>query len=222
MQQLETDLNYISSLPDRPAMATDALKREFDKAGNAIKDYINSIMIPDLVTYQTELQASVANQINSVRTELEGAMSTLQTTLEGELTALQETVNTALTQGLGGKTELGDFVITEENTKNKSNNMPRITTTWQYGTGTCTDTLTKTGYKPIGLVGGFGMSRPQGSNTTSGSDRYCSGNWRVKECYVSALNDSSISIYTSAESVPNHRKYTRRNSSKLQGTMGKS
>lgn len=204
MQQLETDLNYISSLPDRPAMATQDLKREFDKAGNVIKDYINNIMIPDLTTFQTNLEASVANQMNSLRGELEERMNTLQTTLEGELRDLQNTVNTALTQGLDSKTSYGDLVITEENTKDDSTGLPRITTNIQYGEGTCSDTITKTGYKPIGLVGGWYMTRPAGSNTNRGSSRYCSGAWTVRENYVSNLTANSITIFTRANSNPNH------------------
>lgn len=147
MQQLETDLNYISSLPDRPAMATDALKREFDKAGNAIKDYINSIMIPDLVTYQTELQASVASQINSVRTELEGAMSTLQTTLEGEMQELSSSLTEALNAVTGtanSKVSYGDFAFTTET----------ISGTLNMGAYRADAiALSKSGYYPLGLIG---------------------------------------------------------------------
>lgn len=58
MQQLEADLNYISSLEDRPAMATAALKAQFDMAGNTIKDYINSLLIPSI---SSDIAASLAS-----------------------------------------------------------------------------------------------------------------------------------------------------------------
>lgn len=58
MQQLETDLNYISSLEDRPAMATAALKAQFDMAGNTIKNYINSLLIPSI---SSDIAASLAS-----------------------------------------------------------------------------------------------------------------------------------------------------------------
>lgn len=58
MQQLEADLNYISSLEDRPAMATAALKAQFDMAGNTIKDYINSLLIPSI---SSEIAATLAS-----------------------------------------------------------------------------------------------------------------------------------------------------------------
>ena len=77
MRQLEDDLNFISSLPDRPAMATADLKREFDKAGNRIKTYINSIMLPDLVDFQTNIETTISTQIGGLRTELEEDMTTL-------------------------------------------------------------------------------------------------------------------------------------------------
>lgn len=110
MQTLDANLNFISTLPDKPSISTAELKREFDKAGNTIKDYINNIQIPEITQFQVNLETSVGTQINSLRTEIEGSMSTLQTTLEGEMSTLQETVNTALTQGLGAKTSYNDFV----------------------------------------------------------------------------------------------------------------
>jgi hypothetical protein len=96
MQQLETNLNFISSLPDRPAMETQALKREFDKAGNVIKDYINNILIPDLSLFETEIQTSIQTRIDTALTDIREEMSTLQTTLEGQMTTLQNNVNSQL------------------------------------------------------------------------------------------------------------------------------
>lgn len=63
MQRLETNLNFISSLADQPAMSTAELKQEFDKAGNVIKDFINNTMI-------RELDDIVTNEIQGLRTSI--------------------------------------------------------------------------------------------------------------------------------------------------------
>lgn len=110
MQQLEEDLNFIRSLPARPAMRTEDLQAEFDRAGNKIKDWINNVHIPELLLFQTEINTSIQTQIDTALTTIRGEMNTLKTTLEGEMSTLQETVNTALTQGLGAKTSYEDFV----------------------------------------------------------------------------------------------------------------
>ena len=50
--ELTTDLSNISALHDRPndedGMSAAALKAAFDAAGNAIKEYINETLIPEL------------------------------------------------------------------------------------------------------------------------------------------------------------------------------
>lgn len=152
MRQLEDDLNFISSLPDRPAMATADLKREFDKAGNRIKTYINSIMLPDLVDFQTNIETTISTQIGGLRTELEEAMTTLQTTLEGEMTDLSTNLNSAMNQlrsdvesSIGGKVASGDFVITTHNQD--------VEPSYGYNYETRNTTATKSGYKALGCVG---------------------------------------------------------------------
>lgn len=152
MRQLEDDLNFISSLPDRPAMATADLKREFDKAGNRIKTYINSIMLPDLVDFQTNIETTISTQIGGLRTELEEDMTTLQTTLEGEMTDLSTNLNSAMNQlrsdvesSIGGKVSSGDFVITTHNQD--------VEPSYGYNYETRNTTATKSGYKALGCVG---------------------------------------------------------------------
>ena len=54
LTQLTTDLNYIQALDDEPndvgGLSAAQLKAEFDKAGNAIKTYLNSTLIPELLS----------------------------------------------------------------------------------------------------------------------------------------------------------------------------
>lgn len=48
LPKLTENLNIISSLPDRPAMTTNELKEQFDKAGNIIKEFLNNSFLPEL------------------------------------------------------------------------------------------------------------------------------------------------------------------------------
>lgn len=48
LPKLTENLNIISSLPDRPAMTTNELKKQFDKAGNIIKEFLNNSFLPEL------------------------------------------------------------------------------------------------------------------------------------------------------------------------------
>lgn len=177
MRQLEDDLNFISSLPDRPAMATADLKREFDKAGNRIKTYINSIMLPDLVDFQTNIETTISTQIGGLRTELEEDMTTLQTTLEGEMSTLETNLNgsmdslrTELTSAVSGKVASGDFVITQHT--------QGVEPSYGYNYETRTTTATNSGYKALGCVGwtiaqDIGNIRVDGVRTTAIGNGTC-------------------------------------------------
>lgn len=48
IERLEDNLNIHQSLPNQPALDAQELKREFDKAANIIKDFINDILLPKL------------------------------------------------------------------------------------------------------------------------------------------------------------------------------
>ena len=177
MRQLEDDLNFISSLPDRPAMATADLKREFDKAGNRIKTYINSIMLPDLVDFQTNIETTISTQIGELRTELEEDMTTLQTTLEGQMTDLSTNLNSAMNQlrsnvesSIGGKVSSGDFVITQHT--------QGVEPSYGYNYETRSTTATNSGYKALGCVGwtiaqDIGNIRVDGVRTTAIGNGTC-------------------------------------------------
>lgn len=152
MQQLEADLNFIRSLPARPAMRTEDLQAEFDKAGNTIKDWINNTHIPELMLFQTDIQTSIQTQINTALDTIRGEMNTLKTTLEGEMTDLSTNLNSAMNQlrsdvesSIGGKVGSGDFVITTHNQD--------VEPSYGYNYETRNTTATKSGYKALGCVG---------------------------------------------------------------------
>lgn len=139
MQQLEADLNFIRSLPARPAMRTEDLQAEFDKAGNTIKDWINNTHIPELMLFQTDIQTSIQTQINTALDTIRGEMNTLRTTLEGEMSTLRSNVNSALKGG----TKYEDFIIepkSQDFQLTQSSNAPIELT------------YTKQGYYPLAIV----------------------------------------------------------------------
>lgn len=49
IRELETNLNNVSALADQPIQGASELKAIFDLAGNQIKTYINTVLIPDMV-----------------------------------------------------------------------------------------------------------------------------------------------------------------------------
>lgn len=117
MQQLETNLNFISSLPADPAMTTQALQQEFDKAGNVIKDFINNILEAeiesDIASCLAEAKSYADTQIGAINleadnisydntashlvaTKVQGAIDELKTitaTNASNITSLQSSIN---------------------------------------------------------------------------------------------------------------------------------
>lgn len=66
IEKLTKDLNIIQKLDDEPndvgGLTSAELKAEFDKAGNEIKEYINSTVVPAVNSVQTQADASTADQ----------------------------------------------------------------------------------------------------------------------------------------------------------------
>jgi len=65
---LDTDLNIIQGLDDEPndvtGITSDQLKIKFDQASNSIKDYINNVLIPDLIA--ANIPISEITDLNSL------------------------------------------------------------------------------------------------------------------------------------------------------------
>lgn len=151
MRQLETNLNFISSLPDDPAVTTAALKQEFDKAGNVIKTYINDTLIDDIVDADDSTAASVLEQVDGLLDDFEeglaGEMSTFKEEVNGSLNTMQGTIN-SMSSSVNGKCVYGDFVIS---TGSRSDNLAKSAPTSADYTLDCT--IIKSGYFPIAIVG---------------------------------------------------------------------
>ena len=48
LTKLETNLNIIKSLPNKPTLEADELKKKFDEASNLIKEYINDTLLEEI------------------------------------------------------------------------------------------------------------------------------------------------------------------------------
>ena len=65
LTKLETNLNIIQSLPNKPTLEADELKKKFDEAPNAIKKYINDILIGDIETDIKNSKIEIENNLTS-------------------------------------------------------------------------------------------------------------------------------------------------------------
>lgn len=86
---LDGDLNIIAKLDDEPndvgGLSSAELKAEFDKAGNAIKTYLNDTLIPELLAADAVEQSRVEAEQNRVAAE-QGRVTAEQ----GRVTAEQD------------------------------------------------------------------------------------------------------------------------------------
>ncbi len=65
ISKLTADLAVISKLPDSPTEAADSLKAKFDQASQAIGEYLNGVMVPQLNESVTAVEqtAGEANRL---------------------------------------------------------------------------------------------------------------------------------------------------------------
>lgn len=125
LSKLTDNLNNIQSLPDKPSLEAEELKEEFDKAGNAIKAYINEVLteeiealinntvesakiiVENVLTSESAVNALSANQgkalkdlIDTMKTKLDGiATGANKTMVENVLTSTSTTNALSANQG---------------------------------------------------------------------------------------------------------------------------
>lgn len=82
LTKLNENLNNIQSLPNKPSLTAEELKQEFDKAPNAIKEYINEILTVELISILTELERGISTGESTVST-INSTIATMKTKLDG-------------------------------------------------------------------------------------------------------------------------------------------
>lgn len=188
MTRLETNLNYISSLPDDPTETTAQLKQEFDKAGNTIKDFINSILEP-------EITADIASSLASAKDYADSAIGSLSftasnisydntssgmvaTNVQGAINELKSGLNNVTTSS-SHKIGYGDLVITQHASGTINNG--------HGGSVAKVLSVSKAGYYPMGIVGFTSSSTNHYNGTEMGA---C-----LRDLYLSERNSGSCKIY---------------------------
>lgn len=138
LSKLNENLNIHQSLPDNPTLTADELKKKFDEPATIIKNFLNDIFIPDLeeqIPFEVENKFKTLQGIlDSFKAEIETNLSTYKTEMETLISSSKETM-----------TSYSDFAITS--------NQIALSTDIQYGRATNRKTFTKTGYKPLGIIG---------------------------------------------------------------------
>ncbi|MCI8587834.1 MAG: hypothetical protein HFJ49_04405 [Clostridia bacterium] len=108
LTKLEKNLNIIQSLPNKPALEAEDLKKEFDKAGNEIKDYINNVLTKEIEELVNKSKIEIDNTLAS--TSIDKALSANQgRILKEELDKKQKSISTGTDTPTGG--ENGDIYI---------------------------------------------------------------------------------------------------------------
>ena len=110
--RLTKDMNIISKLDDEPndvgGLTAAELKAEFDKAGNAVKDWINTVLLPSL-----ESEGGAGRIGISTVSGLTGAL-TVQAALEKVVTQMKEITQGAVADGSINAQKLADGAVTAE------------------------------------------------------------------------------------------------------------
>lgn len=151
MEKFTEDLNIIRSLPDNPALTSDEFRSKFDEAGKKIKEYINNILGPEVESKAGEAELNQLNsKINSSLTELENEVNTaiesLTTSVNGSLQSMNTNIN-SISSTTSKKTIYSDITVEAHWV---GWNGGQITT--GRNTFDSSNTITKAGYYPVGVV----------------------------------------------------------------------
>ena len=95
LPKLTENLNIHQSLEDQPTLSSSELKAKFDEAGNKIKDYINNILIEQLLT---EIPKEISERLDSSLENLEEKLEKSHPV--GSLYFSDNSENPAITLGL--------------------------------------------------------------------------------------------------------------------------
>jgi hypothetical protein len=143
MEKFTEDLNIIRSLPDNPALTSDEFRSKFDEAGKKIKEYINSILGPEVESKAGEEELRILS--TNLNTRIDTALEELEDSVNGAIEGLNSNIGN-LSGDVAKKTTYSDFVV-----ETKSIHYVRT----QSQGGALSATYTKDGYKPLGIVGQY-------------------------------------------------------------------
>ena len=155
MEKFTEDLNIIRSLPDNPALTSDEFRSKFDEAGKKIKEYINNILGPEVESKAGEeelrtLSGNLNTKIDTALGELEGevneAIKSLTESVNESLQSMNSTISST-NSTVSSKTIYSDITVEAHWV---GWNGGQITT--GRNTFDSSNTITKAGYYPVGVV----------------------------------------------------------------------
>lgn len=105
IEPFNEDLDILQKLDDVPALPYREMQKEFDKSGNIIKDFLNTVIIPAI------------NSIVAVTGETDKTLTTLNAPADAKFTGdalrnMQTSFQNALTTGLGKKIDKSGGTMT--------------------------------------------------------------------------------------------------------------
>lgn len=141
MEKLTENLDIISNLPNQPTESAEELKKQFDKAGNIIKNYLNSKVQPAVENLENGQQDYLTiTNFNDYKEEQEKFQSDIDEKLEG-----YDDFKTQTTNKLNEITKYNDFAV-EQYSYAFNLNGPFANA---YGD----KTIEKRGYYPLAIAG---------------------------------------------------------------------
>ena len=160
MEKLTDNLNIIQNLSNQPTENAQELKSKFDTAGNIIKNFLNEVIIPEIEEIASDYLKN--KDLQDFEKDVEDTLGNFQTTLDG--------LDERITSAVGKATGYGDFTVTTHS----------IAYSCSQSEGkSLTETYTKDGHKPLGLVGHY---------YTNIYSATCNG------ARVTSINDTSIAV----------------------------
>ena len=162
-------LNIIESLPDQPTLNANELKRQFDLAGNLIKDFLNDILLP----YVEKMESNMATKddLKKFKEDIQKSLDDYIEELDNKFSKYKEGVQSLL-DDINGKIEnvikYDSFVVDKYSHRANYNAGQTVT---------ITGTQSKEGYYPV-CVAGYYQEHDS---------------LRVKGVYITSKTDGKVS-----------------------------
>ena len=79
LSKLTENLNNISSLPNRPTLQPEELKKVFDESENIIKEYLNTVLTEEIDTIINEIKSSITKNTTELSNSIKEVTNSVDT-----------------------------------------------------------------------------------------------------------------------------------------------
>ena len=108
LSKLTENLNSVSSLPDKPSLQPEELKKVFDEAGNIIKEYINTRLTEEIDKIINEVKISITQSTTELSNSIKEVTNNVNINTEN-IKKKQKTITSGTGAPSGGSD--GDIYI---------------------------------------------------------------------------------------------------------------